>query len=59
MNEPTEAEIYARLIDALKIAEGCMTQLAHKRKDERWIMARRVFEAGREKIIALALRRAA
>lgn len=37
----SEAEIYSTLIDALQRAEGCMTQLAYHRGDERWARAAR------------------
>lgn len=37
MSEPTEAEILARFIDAMRTAEGCARQMGHSRKDQRWI----------------------
>lgn len=59
MSEFTETEVYARLIDAVKTAEGCAQQLAHLRKDARWLSVRTVFENARQRITLLAMRKVA
>lgn len=59
MSELTEQEIYMRLIDAIKTAEGCAQQLAHLRRDERWLSVRTVLESARSRITLLAMRKVA
>lgn len=59
MTDTTDKEIYMRLIDALKTAGGCAQQLAHSRKDERWLWVRDIMEVAVNKVALLATRRLA
>lgn len=57
MSEPTEAEIFTRMIDSLKTAAGCATQMAHVRRDLRWIKVRGMLEGAVERITLLATKK--
>lgn len=53
----SEHEIYSTLLDALKVAEGCMRQLGYHRGDERWIKAASFQSAIADKVKDIATTR--
>lgn len=57
MSDLTEHEIYTRLIDSLKSASGCAQQMAHMRKDPRWLKVRNALEIASTKVTQLAIGR--
>lgn len=59
MSDLTERDVYLRLIDAIRTAAGCAQQLAHLRKDLRWLRVRDVLEGMVNRLALLAARKAA
>lgn len=57
MSDLTEAEVYLRLIESFKIASGCARQLAHMRREERFLTISKALEMMSGKATALATRR--
>jgi hypothetical protein len=57
MSDLTEVEIYTRMIESIRAAAGCAQQLAHMRKDARWLKVRDAFEAAITRMTALATKR--
>ncbi len=52
----TEHESLERIVEGLKQAEGGARQMAHHRKDERWLKIAHQFENARRYAIAVSLR---
>ena len=57
MTDLTEAEVYLRLIEAFKTASGCARQLAHMRREERFLTISKTMEMIQGKATSLATRR--
>lgn len=57
MSDLTEAEIYARMIDAFRTAGGCARQMAHSRKSERWLKIANLSESIIDAATKLAVKR--
>jgi hypothetical protein len=53
----TEGEVFRKLAECHKQAEGCCRQLAHLRGDSRWLMLARIYEGLQGKARALETRR--
>lgn len=53
----TEAEVYLRLIESFKTASGCARQLAHMRKESRFLSISRTLESLTDVATQVATRR--
>jgi hypothetical protein len=53
----TEGEVFRKLAECHKQAEGCCRQLAHLRGDTRWLTLARIYEGLQQKAKALETRR--
>jgi hypothetical protein len=56
MSGPTEPEILIRLLESIGQSAGCCSQMAHQRKDPRWLAVRDQLENMRKMVSVLAVR---
>lgn len=58
MSDPSEPQMLSRFLDGIRQASGSAHQLAHARRDPRWLKVRDMLEAIRNSGSQLAVRSA-